>query len=350
MAMIHLDTIFWVSKEILMATGVSQKDAEYIAETIRYANLLGLHTHGIGRVPLYIKRIKAKSLAPNVDMQVLRDEAAFALIDAGNGFGQIAAGKALDIGINKARNHGISCVGVRNSNNFGAAGFFGRCAAESGLICLIFANAAPAVAPPGGIKPIFGTNPLCFALPGSQSNLPLVFDMATTVAARGKIRLAAKKGEKIPLDWAVDAQGKPTDNPNEALKGTLLPIGGYKGFGLSMIVDVLAGMLTGAAFGGSVRQLSDTSAPSNSGNLFIFLDPKAFLCEEAYMERLNQLVYNARACGPEGKIYLPGDSYIEKIQTNVNAVHLPEVQINEINKLAASLGLAARLQTEEEPS
>ncbi len=326
-----------------MAVGVSQEDAEYIAKTIRYANLLEMHTHGIGRVPLYVKKIKANSLVPNAKMQVLRDEGALALIDATNGFGQVAAGKALDIGIKKAKEYGVAAVGVRNSNNVGAVGFFGRISAENGIICLIFANAAPAIAPPGGNRPIFGTNPLCIALPGSESTPPIVFDMATTVAARGKIRLAAKKGATIPMDWAVDLKGSPTDDPNEALKGTLLPIGGYKGFGLSMMVDVLAGMLTGAAFGGTVRQLSDASAPSSSGNLFIFLDPTKFLGEEVYKKRLDQLVDNTRACSSVGDVYLPGDSYTEKLRDKLQAVNLPEIQIKEINDLAASLGLIVRL-------
>jgi L-2-hydroxycarboxylate dehydrogenase (NAD+) len=346
MTMIKLDSIVAVSKEILVAVGVRKQDAEYIAKTIRYANLLGLYTHGIGRVPLYVKNIRANTLVPDTNMPVVQEEGAMALIDAGNGFGQVAAGKAIDIGVRKAKEYVVSAVGVRNSNNIGTLGFFGRSAAEEGMICLVFANAAPAVAPPGGFCPIFGTNPLCVALPGSGHEPPIVFDMATTVAARGKIRLAAKNGVKIPLDWAVDAKGQPTDDPHEALKGTLLPIGGYKGFGLSLMVDVLAGMLTGAAFGGAVRQLSDTSAPSKSGNLFIFMDPSKFLGEEGYQKRLDQLLNNVRACCKEGDLYLPGDSYTKKLQDNVQAVTLPEVQITEINELAKSLGLAVRLQRE----
>ena len=180
-------------------------------------------------------------------------------------------------------------------------------------VSIILANAAPAVAPPGGTVPIFGTNPLSFSLPGSSNNPEIVFDMATTVAARGKIRLSEKKGGKIPFGWALDSAGNPTDDPKKALEGTLLAIGGYKGFGLSFMVDALAGMLTGSAFAGQVKALGDLSDYSASGNIFIFIDPYLFLEDEnEYEQRLDTFINNIRNCAKDREIYIPGDSYRNK--------------------------------------
>ncbi len=331
------------SRRILEAAGVPERDAAIIADTIGYAHLRGLHTHGIGRLPLYVKKINTGCMRPDTPLRLMRDSGASALFDASDGFGQVAAFRAVKKGMEKAREFGIAMVGVRGSNNFGAAGYFGRMAAEEGLACMVFANSAPAVAPAGGHLPVFGTNPLCLALPGGIVSHPLVLDMATTVAARGKIRLAAKKGEKIPLGWALDAAGNPTDDPNAALKGTLVPIGGYKGAGLSMMIDALAGMMTGALFGGDVLQLGDNSGPSGSGHLFIVLDPTRFLSREEYAERFDRLEKNTRACGDEGRVRLPGDSYDEALARNDQTVNLPDVQITEINDLGRSMGLDIRL-------
>ncbi len=206
--------------------GVSEDSISVIMDTMLYADRRGLSSHGLGRLPLYIKKIASGHLNPAEEIETVMDDGAVLILDANNGFGQVAADRAVRDGITRAKRYGISAVGVRNSNNFGTAGYFGRMAAEQNMAAMVYANAAPAIAPVGGNKALLGTNPICYAFPGGKDGIPIVFDMATSVVARGKIRLAAKNGEKIPMDWAVDRNGKPTDDPEAALDGALQPMGG----------------------------------------------------------------------------------------------------------------------------
>ena len=327
--------------QTLAAVGVREEDAAIILDTILFANQRGVATHGIGRLPLYVKKIKSGHFDPACRVETVSDSMGTAVLDAHNGFGQVAAYKATKLAIAKAKEYGVAVVGVRNSNNFGAAGYFGDLAAREGMAAMIYANAAPAIAPTGGTKTIFGTNPICYAFPGGAGEDPILLDMATTVAARGKIRLAAKNGEKIPADWATGPDGAPTDDPNEALKGALLPIGGYKGYGLSMFVDLLAGMLTGSAYGGGVKNLSKMDADSRNGHLFVVIDTQRFLPPEALKAATEQFRSSVKACGPEGRIFLPGEIEYLCREKHQDAVEISEKQYQELAELTRALGVQA---------
>lgn len=344
MPKVSIKSIDEVTKETLGACGVSEESIGAILDTIHYANRCGIPTHGIGRLPLYVKKIKAGYFNPSDDVKTIIDSDAVAILDANGGFGQVAAKHAIDSALEKAEKYGVAVVGVRNSNNFGTAGYYGDYAARHGMAAFIFANAAPAIAPTGGNKTIFGTNPLCYAFPGSDINNPIVLDMATTVVARGKVRLAAKNGEKIPMDWAVGPDGKPTDDPNEALKGSLLPIAGYKGYGLSLFVDVFAGMLTGSAYAGKIKPLSNMKADSNNGHLFVVIDTKRFMNTEELNKRVDYFYEAVKACGDEGAVMLPGEPGYRKMAEQVNAVTISAKQFEEVNEIAASVGAKARLE------
>lgn len=343
MPKVSIKSIDEVTRETLTACGVSEQSVETVLDTIHYANRCGIPTHGIGRLPLYVKKIKAGHFNPKDDVKTVMDSDAVAILDANGCFGQVAAKYAIDLALQKAEKYGVAVVGVRNSNNFGTAGYYGDYAARKGMAAFVFANAAPAIAPTGGNKTIFGTNPLCYAFPGSDSNNPIVLDMATTVVARGKVRLAAKNGDKIPLDWATDSTGKPTDDPNEALKGALLPIAGYKGYGLSLFVDVFAGMLTGSAYAGDVKPLSKMDADSNNGHLFVVIDTKRFMSEDELNERVNHFYASVKACGDEGAILLPGEPGYNMMAEQTDAVTISAKQFEEVNEIAESVGAAARL-------
>ena len=302
------------AKDLLHAMGVQPSDAEILWDSMAYADLRGKTTHGVARLPLYWKNIQAGTIDPQAQPVIVSDKAALAVLDACNGFGQIAAARAVKLAVQKAKTFGISAVGVRNSNNFGAAGYYGLLAAEQGVASLVMANASPALAAPGASASVLGTNPLCFAAPGVGAAggvnggvgcLPIIFDMASTVAARSKIRLALKNQEAIPQDWAVDAAGNPTSNPKEALAGALLPVGGAKGYGLALMVDYFAGLLTGSAFAGQVKPLGNTGAPSRNGHFFIAVDVAAFYGEDEYQERYNELVEALKASGEA--VRLPGE-------------------------------------------
>ena len=321
--------------------GVSDDDVSIILDTIIYANRRGVATHGIGRLPLYVHKIAAGHYNPKNEIEVLVDKQAYALLDAHNGFGQVVAYQAIQMAIKKAKDFGIGVVGVRNSNNFGTAGYFGDIAARQGCAAMVFANAAPAIAPTGGNKTIFGTNPLSFAFPGFGGYDPILLDMATTVVARGKIRLAARNGEKIPMDWAIGPDGQPTDDPNVALMGSLLPIGGYKGYGLSMFVDLFAGLLTGSQYAGGVKNLSKMDENSGNGHLFVVIDVDKFMSEDEKKARIEHFYKSVKACGE--KVFLPGEIEYSRMKENKGTVSISSKQMEDVNAVAEEVGAIARL-------
>ncbi len=346
---VTLASIKKVADEALNKMGVDNESRKAVVDTIIFANQRGVATHGIGRLPLYIKKIQAGHLNPQNQVDTVLDSAGIAVLDAHNGLGQVAAYTGMKLAIRKAKKYGAAVVGVRNSNNFGTAGYFGDMAARQGMVAMIYANAAPAIAPTGGTKTIFGTNPICYAFPGGEGEDPILLDMATTVVARGKIRLAAKNGEKIPLDWAIGPDGAPTDDPDEALKGSLLPIAGYKGYGLSMFVDLLAGLLTGSAHGGEVKNLSKLDEDSGNGHLFVVIDAGRFLGPEELKNEVVQFCEKVKQCGPTGMIYMPGEKEYDFRRAHQNAVEISQAQFDEINEAAAAIGVKARLKLELNP-
>ena len=344
---VSINNISQVVKETLTKTGVPDRDVTIILDTILFANRRGVATHGVGRLPLYVHKIASGHYNPKTEIEVLVDSQAYALLDAHNGFGQVAAYQATQMAIKKAKEFGVSVVGVRNSNNFGTAGYFGDMAARQGCAAMVYANAAPAIAPTGGNKTIFGTNPLSFAFPGSGEYDAILLDMATTVAARGKIRLAAKNGEKIPLDWAIGPDGRPTDDPNIALLGSLLPIGGYKGYGLSMFVDLFAGLLTGSHFAGGVKNLSQMDEDSGNGHLFVLIDVDKFMNESERHSRIETFYKSVKACGEEGKVFMPGEIEYNHMRENTDSVYISSKQLEDINAVAEEVGTLTRLAAVE---
>ena len=317
-----------LSFEILVGLGVCESDAALICDSMEYADTRGKTTHGMGRIPLYKKNIEAGTLDPTAKMETVVDSGAVAVLDAHDGFGQIAAVHAIDKAVSKAREFGIAAVGVCNSNNFGAAGFYGMKCAQEGLICLVCANASPAFSPTGGSKALLGTNPICFAAPGAEGECPIVFDMAVTNVARSKIRLALKNGNAIPEGWALDKDGNSTTDPAAALEGTLLPVGGYKGYGLGLAVDILAGLLVGSPFAGRVKPLSDLSSASRNGHMFIVIDPARFCDSSEYEARISELTETVRTCGED--VMLPGERGTKFKEQLDGCIVLSDKQFDEI--------------------
>lgn len=339
---VKVENIRTISESILMHKGVPSEHAKIIADTIVYAHVREKHTHGLGRMSIYLRKIDDQLMDAKTAMNVLHDQGAVYHVDANHGFGQVAAYYAVMKAVKKAKEYGIGIAGVMNSNNFGTAGYFSKLASDHGMIGLVFGNSAPAIAPTGGSKSLFGTNPLSMAFPMKDAQRPFIFDMATSVAARGKIRLAAKNGESIPEGWALDSEGHPTTDPNEALKGSMIPIGEYKGVGLSMMVDVLAGMLTGAAFAGDVKGLNHKTDFSRYGHLVMVIDPEKFMSIDEYYERVEYF---------ENKVHeysgtIPGENSNDNAMKNADYVTIPDKQFAEINALAETYGLADRLVEE----
>lgn len=343
MPKVEIKDIDEITAEVLGKVGVDQDSIHIILETIHFANGRGVASHGVGRLPLYVKKIQSGFLNPVNEVTQVISNGGMAVYDAKNGFGQVAAYIAMKHAIQMAEMNAVSVVGVRNSNNFGMAGYFGEMAAETGKVAIICANSAPAIAPTGGSKAVFGTNPICFAMPSDKGNHPIVLDMAVTVAARGKIRLAAKEGKEIPNSWAVDEKGNATTDPLEALKGTLLPIGGYKGYGLALMVDFLAGLLTGSAYGGQVSPLSKMNTESGNGHLFIVIDIGKFLSKEEYEMKIKEFISVIKTAGKQGEVLLPGERGYLESDFHTEIVDIPQAQINEINEIAEACGINKRL-------
>ena len=338
-----LDDIGMGSSAALRAMGVPEDDAGIVVDSILYAHSHNKHTHGIGRLSIYARKIDEGLMNPMTPLTILASTGAVKLLDAENGFGQVAGIRGMDAAIEMAHSFGIGLVGIRNSNNFGTAGFIGNHAAIQDMIGIVLANSGPAIAPTGGGTAILGTNPICVAFPSDGRNPPIILDMACSNVARGKIRLAAKNGEAIPLGWAVDENGKETEDPEAALRGSMMPLGGYKGFGLALCIDLLAGMLTGSAFGGQARNLNHPTEISRYGHLIIAIDPTAFLSPECYREWLAQAIQSVKACGPEGAVVMPGERSWRYAQSNGSTIDLSEQLVAEFNQLACSLNTGMKL-------
>ena len=331
-----------ISKQILIHVGVSPEHTEIIVDSIVYAHQSGKGTHGLGRLPLYVKKIQAGFMAAETSTDLVKDTPVLAVMDAKNGFGQVAATKAMDLCINKANYYGIGLVGVRRSNNFGTASFITEQAAAKGMIGIVLGNSGPAIAPTGGSHPLFGTNPLGIAFPNPAGDFPISLDMATSVVARGKVRQAAKSNEKIPFGWALDGNGQPTCDPFQALEGSMIPIGDHKGYGLSLAIDILAGLLTGSAFGGDVHPLGDMSANSNYGHLCMTINVDFFMTIDEWSQKIAYLVSSIKSCGDPEKIRIHGESSHRSIRNSKEYVLVKNRVINDIESSASSLGIEVR--------
>jgi len=238
--------------EILKGFQATDSEAGLVAECLVRADMRGIDTHGVHFLTLLSSRVESRMIQIPTKVEVIRDEDATALLDGGNGLGQVAAHRAMEMCIGKARKFGTGSVAVRNTNHIGILAFYSSDMAERGLAGIVMCNGAASMSPWGGAEPFFGTNPISIAIPGDTGE-PVVLDMSSSVVARGKIRRAERMKEAIPAGWAFDANGNPTTDPSEAMKGTLMPIGGPKGYGLALMVDVLAGLLSGSQFGPHVK-------------------------------------------------------------------------------------------------
>ncbi len=262
-------------KAIFVECGVNGVDARSIADVLVKADLRGVHSHGVMRVDEYVSNLKGGGWSAKRSMSVEREGSINVLLNGNDGIGIITALRAMEMAIELAKKRGVGIVNVRGAGHFGTAAYYSMMAQKTDMIGVVLTNGSPAMAPTGGLECIIGNNPWSVAVPG-EDEPGIVLDMANSIVARGKVRLADKKNQPIPLDWALDENGKPTSDPMEALKGTILPIGGYKGYGISLIVDVLAGILSGAAYGKHVGSPRDSHNRQNVGQMFIALDIDEF--------------------------------------------------------------------------
>lgn len=295
---------------LLEAAGACPEHARITAEGLVEADLCGVETHGVSRMEVYLKRLEAGAVLGEGTFTIVKEYAGAALCDGGGALGQVTAQKAMALAIEKAQTAGCYTVFVRNSSHYGMAAIYARMAAERGLVGITATNAPPALAPWGSHEAYFGPNPLAIAVPGKDGTA-FCLDMAPSIIPRGKLMLAIQKGEAIPEGWAVDKEGNPTADPKAAWDGTLLPIGGPKGAGLTMSLDVLCGILPGAAFGPHIGNLfNNMSRTQDVGHVFTVIDPELFTGRDTFIEGVEQMLQEIKALpkNPDvDEIYAPGE-------------------------------------------
>jgi LDH2 family malate/lactate/ureidoglycolate dehydrogenase len=340
MAEIHLDDLARFCRDALAVCGLSAEDAEIVTASILHAHTHGKGTHGVGRLDIYARKITEGLMRPDTPLTEIAGAPAMALLDADHGFGQVAAYRGMHRACDMAAECGIAVVGIRHSNSFGTAAWVASQAAARGMAGFVFTNAGPAIAPTGGRRALWGTNPLAFACPAHGAHPPIVLDMATAAAARSKIRLAEQNGEKIPTDWALDTEGNPTDDPTAALAGSMIPLGGPKGSGLAMMLDILSGLMTGSGFAGAARALNDPSEKSDVGHMMIALDIAKFMDPADYARDIAQLIATTKATGDAGAVAMPGERGARYMEGREGRVPISGGVMKRIDAVTRRLGVA----------
>lgn len=297
-------------KDVFCAARASEAKAQAMADTLVFASLRGVDSHGVSRTEAYLRRIETGIVDKDAEIEIVCSTAASALVDAHNTLGQYASIRATELVCEKARKTGIAMVGVARSNHFGSAGYYVDQIAREGMIGICGANSTKAMVLWGAAKPFLGTNPLAYAVPAGKY-APLILDMATSVVARGKIRRALDSHQSIPSDWAVGPDGKKTTDPAEAYKGYVLPFGGPKGSAIALFIEILSGIITGSAVGPEVGSMyADFDKPQGLGHFFIAIDPAHFIGFEAFSRRMENLVESVKALPPSengSEVLLPGE-------------------------------------------
>jgi LDH2 family malate/lactate/ureidoglycolate dehydrogenase len=328
--------------QVLEKLGVPEEEAEITAKTLVMANLRGVDTHGVLRLPLYAARLKGGAMAASVNLTTEKETLATALLDGHDGIGQVISCRAMQLAIRKAREVGVSFVAVRRSNHFGAAAYYPMMALAHDMIGIALTNASPRLAPTGGIERLFGNNPWSVAVPAGE-RLPVVLDMANSLVAAGKIRVLQKEGKPIPEGWALNQYGEPTTDAGDALKGILLAIGGYKGYGITLMVDLLTGVLADSNYGPRVKGLDQNVDPAGAAHSFIAINLAAFTDTEAFKARMDayidEIKSSAKARGAD-VIYLPGEpEFLRMQERTANGFPLQAKVVEELRAIGKELGI-----------
>jgi len=328
----------------LQTVGLPPTDAERVGALMAEADARGADGHGVFRLPQYVRRIKAGGINTRPQITVARERAAMALLDGDNGMGHLVMSRAAEIATEKARTTGIAWVGARRSNHAGPAALYARMPLSHSMIGLYIAVGNANHLPPwGGTEMLLSTNPIAIAVPGAR-HPEIVLDMATTVAAYGKVKTMAQRGQTMPEGWMVDREGRPLTDPSRAGEGFLLPIGGPKGYGLALMFGLLAGTLNGAAFGRDVIDFNaDNSSETNTGHLVVAIDVAAFMDVDAFRGEVDA-VWDAMKSSPllpgHDAIRLPGERSAQTFESRSReGIPLAPALLASLDALAGELGI-----------
>ncbi|MFB0519925.1 MAG: Ldh family oxidoreductase [Desulfatiglandales bacterium] len=302
-------------ENIFMKVGLSQEDAFIVADSLIFSNVRGIDSHGVVRLPFYVQRVKEGGTKIKPRIQKIREKAASVLLDGDNGMGQVVGMYATKLAMEKAKETGVCFVGVKASSHYGVASYYTVKTAEANMIGLSMTNGPPVMAAWGGAKAVICNNPLSIAAP-YQTGRPVVLDIAMSRVAGGKVRLAAKNNQKIPTGWIIDRHGRNTENPNDLPDGgALLPFGEHKGYGLTVMLEILTGVLTGAGMLGQIPMwLAEIRSPLNVGHCFMAINIEGFIDLEDFKKRLGWVIQEIKSSPPaEGSkgVLFPGELELE---------------------------------------
>jgi L-2-hydroxycarboxylate dehydrogenase (NAD+) len=341
--------LYAFTRTALCAAGLPTTDANEVASLMVQAEEQGSDGHGAIRLVQYVKRIRDGGINTTPNIRPVVDKQAMAIVDGDNGMGHLVASAATKLAIAKAREAGVAWVGTRNSNHAGPASLYARMAVQQGMIALYFAVGNANHLPPwGGTDMLLSTNPIAVAVP-SKDEPDVVLDMASTATAYGKVKAKAKRGEMMPEGWMMDRQGRPLLDPTKADEGFLLPIGGHKGYGLALVIGLLAGTLNGAAMGKDVIDFNkDSVTPTNTGQSILVIDVQAFAEADIFKGAVDTLIRDLRGSArlPGVKrIWIPGEqSAMKRERYQVDGIPLSDGVVRDLDALADQLGIA-RLKT-----
>ncbi|MBF0280319.1 MAG: Ldh family oxidoreductase [SAR324 cluster bacterium] len=329
-------------KTAFMAIDMSEQEAGIIAELMADADLNGVDSHGIFRLPHYIRRLKTGGINLHPEIKVEREKSGMALVNGDNGMGHLVMKYAADLAVQKAKSNGVAWVGTKYSNHAGPASLYAKIPLKDDMIGLYVAIGNANHLPPwGGTEMLLSTNPIAIAVPAWEE-APVVLDMATTVSAYGKVKTAAQRGEEMPEGWMVDRQGKPLTDPNRAEEGFLLPIGGYKGYGLALLLGLLAGTLNGAAMGKDVVDWNaDDVSVTNTGQFIVAISIESFAEIETFKRAVDGVVRSMQSSPTLpgfDKVQVPGEqSFAKKQERTANGIPMHEKLFQSLQNLASEL-------------
>ena len=335
------DVLHNYCKNVLTASGVDEDCAEKVADVLIDADLAGISTHGVSRLAIYMERMAKGVVSKKNNIKIPKEGPSSLVIDAGNTLGAPSAVFAMEKCIEKAAETGACFATVRNSNHFGATAYYTKLAAKKGMIGFACTNLTGKIAPFGAAEPFLGTNPISIAAPSLDK--PVVLDMSPAVVALGKLILSEKLGKSIPLGWALDKDGKPTTDPAEGRKGSLIPIGGPKGSGIAIMVDVLSGILSGAGYGPHLHDLYKFDAPQGVGHFLGAIDIAHFIDLDAFEKALSGMSTEIKGLKKaEGfkEILMPGELELNRAAANREAgIDLPDAVYQELAGLGKPYGM-----------
>ncbi len=318
--------------------GVPSGDARILADSLVEADIQGTSTHGVSRLNIYLKRIQKGLIDPHAPLTIKQRRPAVLVADAGSGIGQVQATKVLDRLYEVAAVHGLASATIRNSQHFGTLGYYCNQAAERGMILIATTNAEPAMPPFGSSEAFFGTNPIGASFPTGKG-FPAKIDLATSVVARGNIVAAAKRGEAIPSDWAIDAEGSPTTDANAALAGAVLTLAGHKGYALAFMVEAFSSILSGAAIGGAVGSMyKHMDRKQDVGHFFCLLDIEAFMDLDEFKARIDATIDTIRTRRRRpgyDEILIPGEpEHRTALKNRVEGIKIDDATLGELRALS----------------